>query len=107
MSTIRRTHSREFRLRLWQRVELGQVTKTQACREYALSPSPLDRWVQSYREKGSDAFPSCLGTSAPDRPVNSEARMKDMEASIGRLHLENEFLREALGKLGIPVRRSR
>lgn len=90
MSRSRRTFTREFKLDLCQKVRLGQLSKMAACREHALSPTLLDRWLDRYDREG-------LG---PDQ------RIKELEASLGRAHLENEFLREALGKLGIPVKRS-
>lgn len=100
MSIVRRTFSREFKLELCQKIELGQTTKAGACREHGLSPSLLDRWLEKYRQKGQGAF-------APDAAVSPDQRIKELEASLGRAHLENEFLREALGKLGVPVRRPR
>ena len=98
MSIVRRTFSREFKLELCQKVELGQISKAAACREHSLSPNLLDRWLIKYKEKGHSAFRDGPAPSA-------EARIKELEASLGRAHLENEFLREALGKLGIPVKR--
>ena len=98
MSVMRRTFTREFKLDLCQKVKLGQCTKTAACREHSLTPSLLDRWVGQYESKGQNAF-------KPSAPVDLDRRVKELEASLGRAHLENEFLREALGKLGIPVTR--
>ena len=98
VSIMRRTFSREFKLELCQSVTLGQISQAQACREHALTPSLLARWLEKYDKKGQDAF-------MPDRPVDDRTRVKELEASLGRAHLENEFLREALGKLGIPVKR--
>ncbi len=74
------------------------MTKSAACREHSLSPSLLDRWLGQYESKGKAAF-------SEDAPVDLERKVKELEASLGRAHLENEFLKEALGKLGIPVRR--
>jgi transposase-like protein len=93
----KRTFTRDFKIDLCQKVRLGQLSKTAACREHALSPSLLDRWLDRYDRDGLSAF--------TDKPVNLDQRVKELEASLGRAHLENEFLREALGKLGIPVKR--
>jgi len=98
VSIVKRTFSREFKLELCQKVELGQISKAAACREHSLSPNLLDRWLEKYKKSGLEAF-------KPDAPQSSDARIKELEASLGRAHLENEFLREALGKLGIPVKR--
>jgi transposase-like protein len=94
---MRRTFTREFKLSLCGQVERGDVTKAAACREHSLSPSLLDRWIAKYEASGQAAFPS--------GEVDLENRVKELEASLGRAHLENEFLKEALGKLGIPVKR--
>lgn len=98
MSVVRRTFSREFKLDLCQKIKLGQCSKTAACREYGLSNGLMDRWVSQFELKGQAAFPE-------DGPVDLQRRVKELEASLGRAHLENEFLKEALGKLGIPVKR--
>lgn len=98
MSVMRRTHSREFKIDLCERIKLGKISKSAACREHSLAPSMLDRWCAKYEEKGSAAF-------TENGPIDMEKRVKELEASLGRAHLENEFLKEALGKLGIPVKR--
>lgn len=98
MSVMKRTFSREFKLSVCEQVRLGQITKAAACREHSLSGSLLDGWMAKYSEKGQDAFKDAT-------PFDPDRRIKELEASLGRAHLENEFLREALGKLGIPVKR--
>jgi transposase-like protein len=94
---MRRSFTREFKLEVCQKIQLGQLTKSAACREHALSPSLLDRWLNQFEAKGRTAF-------SENVPVDLERKVKELEASLGRAHLENEFLKEALGKLGIPVR---
>ena len=89
MSVMRRSFSREFKLSVCEKVKLGQQTKSSACREHSLSPSLLDRWMAQYESKGHGAF-------GEDAPVDLERRVKELEASLGRAHLENEFLKEAL-----------
>lgn len=56
----------------------------------------LDRWVEQYRAKGEEAFqgePWRVNVATP------EARVRELEAALGRAHLELEFMKEALGKL--------
>lgn len=98
MSVMRRSFTREFKLDVCQKVQLGQVTKSAVCREHSLSPSLLNRWLSQFESKGKTAF-------SENAPVDLERKVKELEASLGRAHLENEFLKEALGKLGIPVRK--
>jgi transposase-like protein len=99
MSVMRRKYSPEFKVEICERIELSGEGKLKTCRENSLSPSLVDYWLAKYRESGSEAF-------SDGSPVSLEARVKELEASLGRAHLENEFLRDALGKLGIPVKRS-
>jgi len=98
VSVVRRTFTREFKLDLCRRIDQGLISKTSACREYGLSNGLLDRWVEQFKVKGEGAFEA-------GSPVDPQQRIKELEASLGRAHLENEFLKEALGKLGVQVRR--
>jgi transposase-like protein len=99
MSVVKRAFSREFKLQLCEQIRLGQTTRSKACREHSLSNGLMDRWIDQYEQKGMSAFQS------QDAPPDLERRVKELEASLGRAHLENEFLREAMGKLGVPVKR--
>lgn len=90
----RRSYSREFKLGICQEIVSGVLSKSQVCREHGLSPGMLDRWVDQFRVLGSDAFPNSGGVSAP----KNFDRMKELEALVGRLTLENEFLRAAVKK---------
>jgi transposase-like protein len=90
-----RRHSREFKLGIVRQIAGGEMSKAQACREHNLSPSMLDRWCDQYRAKGEDAFPRSEA-GAPD----AQGRIRALENSLGRAHLEIEFLKEALSKKG-------
>lgn len=54
----------------------------------------LDRWVDQFRVLGDAAFPN----SGQGPRVLEEDRTKELEALVGRLTLENEFLKAALKK---------
>ncbi len=100
---MRRTFAREFKLETCRLAEAGEVSKSRLCREHSLSASMLDRWIDQYRAKGEEAF-----SGAPWRCEQGEpaSRVRELEAALGRAHLEIEFLQEAVGKLGArPGRR--
>jgi transposase len=90
----RRVFSREFKLGLCQEIVLGLRTKAQSVREHGLSPGMLDRWVDQYKLLGSEAFPNS-GKALVGEPLD---RTKELEALVGRLTLENEFLKAAVKK---------
>lgn len=92
----RRIHAREFKLEVCHKAESGEVSKSRLCRDHAISESLLDRWIQQYRAKGDEAFSGEAWRPSVNTP---QARVRELESSLGRAHLEIEFLKEALGKL--------
>jgi transposase-like protein len=100
---MRRRFSREFKLSVCEKIVSGSVTKSGSCREHGLSPSVLDRWLEQYSAKGDSAF---QGEPWRESNVAPETRIKELEASLGRAHLELEFMREALGKLAPQSRKN-
>lgn len=90
-------YTREFKLNLCRSIENGSTSKSKVCRENALSDSMVVRWLAQYRTKGEDAFTG--DTWRPDVD-SSEAKIRELEGALGRLHMENELLRQALAKKG-------
>jgi transposase-like protein len=93
---MRRNFSREFKLDVCQKIVSGEVSKSRTCREHSLSGSVLERWLEQYRLQGESAFQGQVWRSSIQTP---DARIKELEASLGRAHLELEFMKEAMGKL--------
>ena len=88
-----RKFDREFKLDIARRIVRGELRKAQACREYDLCSSVVDRWCAQYERSGEEAF-----ADGGNRIIGAEARIKALETSLGRAHLEIEFLKEALSK---------
>ena len=93
MSRPRRSFDREFKLALMRQLESGEKRPGQVCREHQLSPTLLKRWRDQYAEFGEAAWPPSPQSTAE---ANSAERVHELEAALGRLHLENELLRRAL-----------
>lgn len=91
----RRTFSREFKLSICRDVESGTLKRGQACRQHALGATLLRNWLEQYRSKGEDAFDGADWRCAPQSP---ESRTRELEAALGRAHLEIELLKDALAK---------
>ena len=91
----RREYTREFKLDLCTRIEVGELTKAQASREHRISASVLDRWVSQFREAGRGAF-----TDSTAEEVDRDRRIRQLEEALGQAHLEIKILREALLKKG-------
>ena len=94
----RRSFRREFKLGICRQVVEGTLTKSRACREHGLSPGVLDRWVDQYKALGDRAFPNSFGS---EEEVPESEKVKELEAIVGRLTLENEFLKKFIQKGGL------
>lgn len=93
VSRPRRSFDREFKLALMHQLESGEKRPGQLCREHQLSPTLLKRWRDQYAELGVAAWPDA---TAPPAEADASERVRELEAALGRLHLENELLRRAL-----------
>ena len=92
VSRPRRSFNREFKLALMHQLEAGEKRPGQLCREHQLSPTLLKRWRDQYTELGEAAW---ADAPAPPEPEGA-ARLQELEAALGRLHLETELLRRAV-----------
>ncbi len=91
----RRNFSREFKLEVCRSVESGSIGKGQACRTHAIGASLLKQWLEQFQAKGEEAFTGSDWRVASQTP---ESRTRELEAALGRAHLEIELLKEALAK---------
>ena len=88
----RKHYTREFKLKVVQAVESGELRPAQACREYQLAESVLARWRQEVRERGEAAF-----TPPAVSPTDAyEQRIAELERVCGQLAIENAALKKAL-----------
>ena len=90
-----RTFSPQFKREVVQQIVTGQKSRTQVCQEHQLAPRVVARWKAEYLERGDQAFSSrrCLTDE-----LSLERRVVELERVCGRLTLENELLKKALGK---------
>ena len=99
----KKRYSREFKLKVVRTVEAGELRPAQACREYQLAESVLNRWRHEVQLRGEQAFtPLDTPTAAPDY----ELRIAELERVCGQLAVENAALKKALqlaqSKRGTP-----
>ena len=96
-----RIFTREFKLRICLAIEGGEISKSKACRDNAIGESTVSRWIVQYRAKGDEAFKGDSWRPVVDTP---DSRIRELEAALGRLHMENDLLRQALSKKTLPPR---
>jgi len=92
MTNNRRRFTREFKLNVVRDFTAG-ISAAELTRKYDIHANLVYKWTQEYRLNPSGAF-----RSAPDgeRPKTDEQRIAELEQMIGRLTMENEFLKKAL-----------
>ena len=92
----RRVHSREFKLEVARQVTSGEKRPAQACREYNLANSVLDRWRKAYEQRGEAAFTEKELTEHEAL----EHKIAELERFCGQLAWENTVLKKALRQVG-------
>ena len=92
MSEPRRRFTKEFKLTVVRDFTAG-VSAAELTRKYDIHANLVYKWSQEYRLNPSGAFRSAASS---EHPATDEQRIAELERVIGRLTMENEFLKKAL-----------
>lgn len=90
-------YPREFKLEVVRRLERGEKTLSELCRELGLSQQYVCRWKKELSEKGDSAFQ--VGTNRA-----SSAEVGALRKEVERLKEENEILKKAAAYFAKHVR---
>jgi transposase len=93
MSVTRKRFTREFKLQVVRAFESG-VSVGELTRQFDLHANLVYTWTQEYRNNPTGAFHGTA--SAGEVPQQAEQRVAELERIIGRLTVENDFLKKAL-----------
>ena len=77
----KKTYTREFKLKVVRTVEAGELRPAQACREYLIAESVLNRGRHEVRLRGEDAF---TPLDTPSASTDYEARIAELERVCGQ-----------------------
>ena len=88
----RRNYTREFKLKVLGELDAGK-SQAQAAREYQLSETAIYKWRQQFSRYKEKAF------SGQGKAYTDEARLNELERMVGRLTMENDFLKKLLARL--------
>jgi len=91
MSRERRQFSREFKIKVVQAYESG-VSGVELSRQFEVHPNVIYAWSREYRRDPEKAFQDDRGVTDKAQ----EQRIAELERLVGRLSLENDFLKKAL-----------
>jgi transposase-like protein len=88
----RRVITRDFKLQVLREIAAGK-SQAQAARDYQVTETAIYKWRLEYAKYKDKAF------SGNGRPHTDEARINELERMVGRLTMENDFLKKLLQKL--------
>ncbi len=92
MSRKRRNHSPDFKAKVALAAIKGDETLSELARRYQINANLIVKWKKLLLENSGEVFASGKGL-APDR----ESEIKSLQAKIGEITMENDFLSKALG----------
>lgn len=84
----RRRFTPEFKRSIIEQLLSETASPAELCRRYNVSSGLLYTWKKQYAQGKLDSDPS--------REAELQARVRDLEQMLGKLTLENEFLKKAL-----------
>ena len=87
---VRRTHKPEFKARVALAALREDKTLAQLCQEFDLHANQITEWKRQLMERAAQAFDAGAAEPAVD--------LVPLQAKIGQLTLENDFLERALTK---------
>ena len=90
---VRRTHNPQFKARVALAALREDKTLAQLCQEFDLYANQITEWKRQLVERAAAAFEGGAAEPALD--------LIPLQAKIGQLRLENDFLETALGKAGL------
>ncbi len=93
MSRKRRNHSPDFKSKVALAAIKGDETLSELARRYQINANMIVKWKKLLLENSAEVFASGKGL-APDR----ESEIKSLQAKIGEITMENDFLSKALGR---------
>jgi transposase len=91
MTGKRRNHGAAFKAKVALAAIKGDKTLAEISGQYQIHHSQILAWKQQLLERAEDVF-------AREKKAEVGPTVKDMQAKIGQLTLENDFLAGALGR---------
>jgi len=93
MSKKRRNHSPDFKSKAALAAIKGDKTLSELSQQYGINSHLIVKWKKQLIDNSSEVFASGRGL-APDR----ESEIQSLQAKIGQLTMENDFLSKVLDR---------
>ncbi len=85
----RRIFSRDFKIEVIREIEQG-TKQAEVCRKHNLHPVLVNLWKREYHQCPDSAF------QEHGKQYKDEAKIAELEQLVGKLYIENEFLKKTL-----------
>lgn len=97
MKRSRRNHSSKFKARIALEALRGDATLAELSSRHGVHANQIATWRKQLLEHAGEIFEN--GNPAAE---DTERRIRDLQAKVGELLLERDFLAGALGRFGLP-----
>jgi transposase-like protein len=97
MKRSRRNHSPKFKARIALEALRGDETPAQLASRHGVHANQIGLWRKQLLEHAADVF-----THGNPDAEDGARRIRDLQAKVGELTMERDFLADALGRFGHP-----
>lgn len=94
---VRRNHSPAFKAKVALAAIKGEKTLADLAQQFDVHPNKITQWRSQLLEGAAGVF----GSEAKSETTAPTIDVKTLQAKVGELALENDFLSIALGKAGL------
>jgi transposase-like protein len=89
----RRNHAPAFKAKVALEAQRGEQTIVELAERYQVHPNQITEWKRQLLAHAEEIF-------SKEREPDQGPIIKDLHAKIGQLSMENDFLSNALGRIG-------
>lgn len=97
MKRSRRNHSSKFKARVALEALRGDVTLAELASRHGVPTTQIAAWRKQLLEHAGEVFDN--GNPAAE---DAARRIRDLQAKVGELTMDRDFLSSALGRFGLP-----
>jgi transposase-like protein len=91
MGKKQKSYSADIKVRVALEAMRSQKTVAQIASEYQVHPTQVNQWKKQAMERIRSGF-----SSGKDKSVNDEKKVDNLYRQIGKLQVENDFLKQAV-----------